>query len=127
MKANELRIGNSIQYSNDGTHFIVDSISETGLDVHNDVENTWIEIDQFELGYKKDELGLFYFDSGGDFSGEFVVRFLRGDIDIAPFAERNPEPGSIFQSISIQYVHELQNIYFFLSGSELTIKETAKE
>jgi len=32
---------------------------------------------------------------------------------------------AIYKDVSVQYVHQLQNLYFYLTGEELVLKETA--
>jgi len=80
-----------------------------------------------KFGYKKliqtDFPYFIYFLENDNFDGQFIVRFYRDDIDIAPFSKSPLKGKDVFQSISIQYVHQLQNLYSALTGEELTLKE----
>ena len=120
MKASELRIGNIIQYSEDSVIFKVIGVHEYGLDVENDIETTYIELDQFEpiplteewlfkFGFKKDGK----YNSSDRWMGIFNQPLIMGNgyltIPNYPLTE-------------IKYVHQLQNLYFALTGQELEIK-----
>jgi hypothetical protein len=123
MKAEELRIGNSVQYASTGLHFFVGSINKDGLDVYNDIESTWIEIDQFEPIPLTEEwlVRLGFEDRGSIFKlSSILIRYDEGKFY---FIYNEP----FLESIEIKFVHQLQNLFYALKGSELTIKETAKE
>jgi len=60
----ELRINNWVCYAPDDTHFQVTEIHKDGLSIKNHIEETWVEIDEFEpipltLGWLN-KLGLVY-------------------------------------------------------------------
>jgi len=129
MIANQLRIGNLIKFSEDGTIFTVGSIEEKGFTVQNDEETTWIEAEEFEpiplteewllkFGFhKKDaewylhpcfELKIIVFNKG-EFNGVmFYTRTIHTDFT------------PIYCTKHINHVHQLQNLYFALTGEELT-------
>jgi hypothetical protein len=115
MKANELRIGNLIKFSEDGTIFTVGSIEEKGFTVQNDEETTWIEAEEFEpipiteewllkLGFERDNQGNWKLKSGYHWIELYFYHvYINGQ-----------------QVVLIDYVHQLQNIWFALTGKELT-------
>lgn len=122
MKASELRLGNYVSYAETGTQFRVVEIALGGLEVHSDEEMTWIEIEEFEgiplteewllkfgfkksrLGYDLDEFSLYHNHSGAlPIYGPYWKEWEAG--------------------YNIQYVHQLQNIYFAMTGRELIFKE----
>lgn len=136
MKAEELRIGNWVLYEQSSTEFIVKTISDSGLDVYNRTESTWIETNQFagiplteewliKFGFTEelapeningvkhrlniDDDGTTFFESIGTFKNDghlVVLCVCRGNY----FAN------------NVHYLHDLQNLYFALTGNELTIK-----
>jgi hypothetical protein len=126
MKASELRIGNYILFSEDNTIFEVGSIEEKGYTVQNEEETTWIEAYQFEpITLTKKWLLKFGFEinrqtkennniwrcncTQGNFDIEQIIGFFLWDNNS--------------YSPKIEYIHQLQNLYFALTGEELTIKD----
>ena len=120
LTANELRIGNLVLFSDNSTIFEVTGIEIGGLYVKNQVEQTWIEIYTFEpiplteewllrLGF--DKLGIVYYI----IKKVIEINYFNGivGIDIR---------GQYVGTPHIKYVHQLQNLYFALTGEELTIK-----
>ncbi len=121
IKANELRRLNKVVFAEDGTVFDVLLIEETGLIVKNEEEEFWCEIDQFE---------------GIPITEEWLLRLSDlknfGKYYFHPFAIF-PE-GGVFKAwidtcegyeptnYTVSYVHQLQNLYFALTGEELEIK-----
>ena len=104
MKSNELRIGNYIQFSS-GTMYNVDIIYEDYTMLKN-----WFEIslnnelfsmlgfifDEEESVFQKKDIRIELVD------GDFIFNYFYG-------------------LKYIKYVHELQNLYFALTGRELTV------
>jgi len=118
MKASELRIGNYILFSEDNTIFEVGSIEEKGFTVQNKEETTWIEAYQFEpITLTEEWLLKFGFQKNGCYyiSEETNIEFYLTNGKL--YCELHGE--TIF---NIENVHQLQNLYFALSGGELTIK-----
>jgi hypothetical protein len=114
MIANQLRIGNLIKFSEDGTIFTVGSIEEKGFTVQNDEETTWIEAEEFEpipiteewllkFGYLKCSLRENHYEIKGHCIWKCNEMFL---------CDKN--------GVLIKHVHQLQNLYFALTGKELT-------
>jgi len=112
MKATELRIGNLVKY-NDGGIFKVIGIYNFGLDVEDDIEVTYMEYENFsaipiteewllkfgfEKKYKNYEKGYFMFFKGSCSRISYKLSLI---------------------GINIKYVHQLQNLYFALTGEEL--------
>jgi hypothetical protein len=134
MKTNELRLGNLIYMKNQNPFNInweglpVTALhimeGEWGMNPENykpiPITAEWLE----RLGFKHKYLGnnsiyqldesKFYIDIDTDFNGRPLIQldFFFGGIDSYP------------QDIDhIEYIHQLQNLYFSLTGQELTIKE----
>mgnify|MGYP003537035248 CR=1 FL=1 len=128
----ELRIGNLVEY--DGLHCEVKLIEESGLAVmFEDGEEIWIDIWQFcpisitekwllKFGFekvpKKDYMTLFLSeDDENEFSRQ-RVDFWFGDKDFQ--AAELCRSGVCFKRVKMSYVHQLQNLYYFLMGKELS-------
>ena len=130
IQANELRIGNYLQYF-DGANFIVS---------HHDIKiiTEWtsvvaplpkpIEITEewlLKFGFKKIEKGY----SIGISDYGYVIEYLDWREDWTFGVEyydpvNDDELGDVynFNGLGLKYVHQLQNIYFALTGEELVIK-----
>jgi len=124
MKASELRICNLLDYH--GQQVIVLEIKR----------------DSAEFGYFNDSIGFERFYADIDFpkpiplTEELLVRlgfnkskgknlkeFILGDFIIYTYPETGIELYyGVWSHIKIQYVHQLQNLYFTLTGTELTLK-----
>jgi hypothetical protein len=117
MKANELRIGNLIFYPtvdlNTGEN-VLEIIEATANDIKTQefkpiflpipLTEEWL----LKFGIKKDSGN--YFSGGGVFELYFVGGVLSFELDGKVCAKA-------------ESVHQLQNVYFYLMGEELTIKE----
>jgi hypothetical protein len=115
MKANELRIGNFIKFSEDGTIFTVDSIEEKGLVVQNEQETAWIELEEFEPIHLNEEWLLkFGFIKSSDNNyykdGKFTIYNRFKNFGLI---------GGLLSWKEFKYAHQLQNLYFALTGEEL--------
>jgi hypothetical protein len=123
MKAEELRIGNLVNFFDDNTIFVVTEINSIGIGVENKEEATWIELDRFEpIPLTEEWLTKLGFKGRIDFKWIDIVGIqIRGDkYYLAPKDLSNV----IFHSIvEIKHVHQLQNIHFALTSKELKIKE----
>ncbi len=120
MKANELRIGNWLQrlddsfFQVDANDFkIIGEIPEKLRPLPIKLTEEWL----LKFGFKKRE--------DGDFD---LFDFSEVDIVIT-----NPNNSNVWKCDGIcfsvgclEYVHQLQNLYFALTGEELTIKEGDK-
>jgi hypothetical protein len=124
MKANELRIGN---YLLPGDHFIVTAIRENGLI---DMENPeYPEDDYCTKGIEEIEptplteewlvkFGFTIWKAGWmNYQGQIYIKPVDGLVEIGD------SWGDTIEVNNIEYVHQLQNLYFALTGEELTIKE----
>jgi hypothetical protein len=116
MKSNELKIGNLVKYTEDQTIFTVDSVSEIGLDVHNNIEKTWIELYQFEPIPLTEEILIRAGFEKMNFEGN--DSFIKGDFELDSSFNYTAYEGYI----ELEYIHRLQNLYFALTGEELEIK-----
>ena len=109
MKANELRIGNIINHitgeitvkSDDFEHIEKDPCEYMDVELTED----WL----IRFGYDKYGLNSFYIYNG--FFVEWDKKTNKWD------CYRNPD----LDICSIKYVHQLQNLYFALTGDELKI------
>ena len=126
MKASELRIGNYIKYSEDGVIFTIGSIDEKGYTVQNDEETTWIEEYEFESIPLTEEwlLKLGFTRHHADYFNDVI--YIKNVPNNNEF-EWGLYPNKIGSGIQVKngkllkYVHQLQNLYFSLTGEELTI------
>lgn len=122
MNYKELRIGNLINY-NDGGIYVVTGIHEFGLDVEDENETTYMEHENFspiqlteewllKFGFDKCEFNIpkKYKKQGCNFSVKFrnengfTVEYKHGHV-------------------CLKHVHQLQNLYFALTGEELTLQQ----
>ena len=127
MKARELRIGNYILYGETHTIFQVMTINEDGYTVKNDIEETWIEQWAFYgIPLTEDWLVKFGFKKSKHW-------YTLGDIAIyKDMARLTQKVDGMYVEIYNQfkcpeYVHQLQNLYFALTGEELTIKSNTND
>jgi hypothetical protein len=120
MKSIELRIGNLVNYQEDGTLFNVIGIDNLGISVKNDNEETWIELDQFEpIPLTEEWLLKFGFNNlSGCYYERNGIGFITGYANDGSFV-----CGNSFgpRHCHFYYVHQLQNIYFALTNEELTL------
>tara|TARA_R100000655_G_scaffold7322_2_gene19795 strand:+ start:401 stop:769 length:369 start_codon:yes stop_codon:yes gene_type:complete len=122
MEANELRIGNYV-YDGEKELCKIWAVHKDRLTVEIPNDNTTF-LGRYKIEYAKpipltkDWLLKFGFEAG--FNGEY---------EILPFLYIwKPSPSTKSFSVSpstleIKYVHQLQNLYFALTGEELKIKE----
>jgi hypothetical protein len=122
MKATELRIGNLVKY-NDGGIFKVIGIYNFGLDVEDDIESTYMEYENFSpIPLTEEWLLKFGFEINRQTKeGNNIWRcyseegfFEVEQIGSSFFLDDNNCYGT-----KINYVHQLQNLYFALTGEEL--------
>lgn len=129
MKASELRLNNWVRFSEEQIDFKVIEISEKGIAVVNVSEETWIELDQFEpiplteewlvkFGFKLYPSGYFCLDLGS--SNTYFSIGLKHHKTLNLITEQY-ESTHLIEFKHIKYVHQLQNLYFALTGEELTL------
>jgi hypothetical protein len=121
MKANELRIGNLVKHIDKDSVFTVKGIDLLGIDCENDIESMY---SSYEMLYyvKLTEEWLLKFGFQKTMSWTYV-KDLVGNLELVYYlGEKGWSIG--FKSYSdfpnLKYVHELQNLYFALTGKELT-------
>lgn len=118
MKANELRIGNYVKLMLNDEEYKIISIDVKDIEL---IENKQGVYEQIEITEEIcDKLGCYY-GMGGE------PRFLAHDLSISIHFKNECViielgHGIIFIDY-IEYVHQLQNLYFALTGEELVIKE----
>jgi hypothetical protein len=120
MNSKELRIGNLIQFNENGEKFLVYEIASSGFRVRNKSEDTWIEVWQFEGIPLTEEwlmkanimpshkLGFRRFYSLGNLSFEICKT------NVAVYFKEE-------LMCFIDHVHQLQNLFMFW-GQELEFK-----
>lgn len=126
MKANELRIGNCVNYKDKiikvtmiGEYGVQ---SKTGYQIINakfinpylqpiSLTEKWL----LDLGFKRDE----YNDKTPYY---YILNGFRLNNYMGSLTLNNSNELAGFKPIEIKYVHQLQNLYFALTGEELTIK-----
>lgn len=122
MKATELRIGNYYQYAgNNGIIYAqVQEIKHNQFGLLGDFDGVNFEICKpiqltedwlFKFGFEK-----IYNDFNWYIKGNYCFSFLK-ELDLIVFKIK-------FQTVdicTIKYVHEAQNLYFALTGEELTL------
>ena len=123
MKATELRLGNYVTQIGELFQVSVDILKE--MESHDDVytpiplTEEWLIKFGFKIGYWANEGRWFYHPDYGD--RDIKNKFILNDIEnrgIFSFDWRGTE-----RLATIQYVHQLQNLYFALTGEELAIKK----
>ena len=125
IKANELRIGNWVLFDNDSTQFKVADISKGGIGVENPDEETWIELDQFSgIPLTPEILEACGVESTGNMA---LRKFWKlGNLTFELCAD---ERIAIYFKDEllcfINYLHQLQNIFFSVWGEELNYTPTA--
>lgn len=117
MKAQELRIGNLVNYSETQSIFKVIGIHKFGLDVENDIETTYIEYDQF-ASIPLTEQWLLDFGAEKFPSGDksYILNGL-----LISWAECRGV--FIYNGIELKHVHTLQNLIYALTGEELELNK----
>ncbi len=130
MKVKELRIGNYVYLNWEDNVRIVTGLSyengglcnEIFLDDHNEVyeddvylnpiqlTDEWLE----KLEFKKKSEECFFSEKIN--GGSILIRKIDGIFFYTP---------NMFRSIEIKYVHQLQNLYFALTGEELKHQDGA--
>lgn len=130
MKASELRIGNLIQWVSSGNieiiKDIVTSLDKRECNVNNvsisdctpiPITEEWL----LKFGIKKAEWNQFVFELFADSPNSHFETAKVGDV--WQFNKRRGMDDMPINLCKYKYVHQLQNLYFALTGEELTIKK----
>ena len=129
MKANELRIGNYIKLMfNYEDYELLQVTSDELVDVDKkraDYEpipltEEWLYKFGFKDIEKSDNDYITYTDSNHDYYLQLDVRRRDGKYTIL---DNSFDDLRDFSMVDISYVHQLQNIYFVLTGEELTLNK----
>lgn len=129
IQAQDLRIGNWVNYYNDNVYFKVVSVGHSGLDVENSHEKTWIERDQFqpipitpEILEKAGFIGK-YKSCGYHYTKDIVNLSSQDEDDYGNSIENYQlHFYHNHQGAPIYFVHQLQNLYHSLIGEELKLE-----
>ena len=137
MKTNELRIGNLVYVTDNLTNLIFKEI--TPINIHNlmhltgwdkspvDIEFEPIPLTEeflLKFGFKNIDKGgndfITYTDSEHNYYLQIDVRRKDGKYLIL---DNSFDDLRAFSMVDIEYVHQLQNLYFALTGNELKYEE----
>ena len=131
MKASELKIGNLV--SLDGRVSTVLGIDHrNSLKVKNDFstfQTSCLNVEPIPLTedwlkrfrFEKDNYGTFVLNSIDKNENDLWLKIQDNDFGIALNLFHNKKEPTFLDSIS--YLHQLQNLYFALTGTELTLKQ----
>lgn len=109
MKANEFRIGNLIYLELGVPSLDIHTIVPYDLMVIERTGDKAIPIPLTEEWLKKFGFYMIYYDK------EKEINYKLND-----FTLEQTDGGFIYQKVIIKYIHQLQNLYFALTGEELT-------
>ena len=137
MKASELRIGNKIKFMDDGTIFTVVSIDLKGAGLENISEFAWIEFESLEpiplteewllkFGFKQNLDKWFEINYFTDctLSAEKMGILINLCSNRCAILDTDTDQQSAMTAKRIYYLHQLQNLFFSLTGEELTLTES---
>jgi hypothetical protein len=119
MKASELRIGNLVQRATTGEIMNVLAVDISSI---NERRLTVIPIPLTEEWLLKFEFTTSAVDDSGLFDTEFRM-MIQVDQDFGGYKHRYTIGKKSAGYCPLIYVHTLQNLYFALTGTELTIKD----
>lgn len=124
IKSNELRIGNILNYDTKEVEGVVPTIIDcetpeafNEFHSHIPLSEEWL----LKFGFKlsDDEIGYREWTHDGD-----DILVIRNDGGFDDYKNQSFYfEYDLFKSVVIQYVHQLQSLFFALTGEELTIKE----
>jgi hypothetical protein len=125
MKVQELRIGNLVNF--DGVNYKAESIHLEGCVGLNDIMYEEVYIDDLKPINLTEEwlirFGFKYKDAGKYGKSGYFLKIKNQDQDTFLFANNKLQVSiytfSIFIDVNIEYLHQLQNLYFALTGKEL--------
>lgn len=129
IKATELRIGNWVNFAEDDTHFEITEITKEGLFVKNPEEETWIELETFSgIPLTPEILVKCGFEES--YKSEYTRRFDHGiRVDVGAgwnLVNNRFHVRYIGEKFThIKSLHQLQNLYYVLTGDELEIGSNA--
>jgi hypothetical protein len=117
MKANDLRIGNLVYVSDNETNIIFKEI--TPINIHNLMHLTGWDKSPIDIEFEPIQLTEeWLLKFGFEKNGTIAILYTLNNVDVW---ELNGGFANILD-LPIQYVHQLQNLYFALTNQELTIK-----
>ena len=124
IKANELRIGNCIKLNNSDTTLVPRDFQRYCKSFGIFEEFEPIELSEewlLKAGFEKD-------DSGVDMFDQDYCEWYQKEFPVIGIICQNHDKEYIFDentdTLRLKYVHQLQNLYFALTGSELVFSST---
>jgi len=127
MKANELRVGNYLNFEDEPMKFEREDFNYEFV-----LSSQWEPIplnEEWLLKFGFEKINIVY-DSGRDYGVEYKLKteefilVYSDDFSLGIFANNEYDELGMDPDIDLfKYVHQLQNLYFALSGKELEIKE----
>lgn len=125
MKANELRLGNLVYRFEEDEGFFIEKVTHYQIEELQIIEeDSSLWNDGFyltEIPLTKEWLLKFGFIAN-QYNDEFELYPLMFDCEYTDHREWNISYDGHPLSTEIQHVHQLQNLYFALTGEELTLK-----
>ena len=129
MKANELRIGNVIMFADYGgiVYRKISAIKFNEFGFYSDIDGTNFEICKPVLITKEWllKLGFEYNDYYKNYkikSGQYFNSVQYNDECFEWNYNNDNSDAECYYVTSVKYIHEIQNLYFALTGEELTFK-----
>ena len=119
MKAEELRIGNLIQWENDSIIEIINVINSKAIGLESDIPTDFLTPIKFfkPIPLTEDWLIKFGFEKiGVNYSLDEFIIYVR-------ISDKKMVYRTSHYSIELRHVHQLQNLYFALTGKELKLNQ----
>lgn len=126
MKTTELRIGNLVKLYFDKGSIIIDAIGKDGINTN--LNGSYYDLDDIEPiplteEWLENNLSEYIDGSSGSEYGRFIPCGGRLYIQVVEEPYLSDVKGEK-KILEPKYVHQLQNLYFALTGQELEIKQT---
>jgi hypothetical protein len=126
MKATELRIGNLLMYSNNSEIWTVSGIHEFGIDCFDEIEETYMEYENFEPIPLTEEWLLKLGFVSQPLDDKRFIEFKKG---LTSVVYKDDKIILVYVGIqrvnhnNFQFFHQLQNLYFALTGEQLVLSK----
>lgn len=114
MKANDFRLGNILIEQKHNEFVYVTDLSENRIGVTGDFKGRW-QVKPIELNKE------WFYKCGFELNKEFNLLSIQTETGEILFSADDFMLCSTDSLCKIKYVHQLQNLYFFLEGKEIKI------